>query len=138
MGLLFNYEEIDASEKEAKLKEKVPDLLYPGENVLLAYKCSRDSYHFTQTRIIQKDKKGISGKRTDYKSFPYTSIRAYAIVTAGSLDTDSGKLGEGFLPCFVHQSWNHSSRILLGRLDLCLAFHHRIEGVLTWRRPHRH
>jgi hypothetical protein len=84
--------ECDPQEREKSLREKVPHLLLPDEKVLLAYKDrggkGRDSSTFTSLRIIIKDKTGLTGKKTEYKSIPYQAIRAYSCETAGSIDAD--------------------------------------------------
>ena len=36
-----------------------------------------------------KDKHGVSGKRTEYKSCPYHSIKAFSVETSGGFDSDS-------------------------------------------------
>ena len=35
------------------------------------------------------DKHGITGKRTEYKSCPYNSIKAFSVETSGGFDSDS-------------------------------------------------
>ena len=35
------------------------------------------------------DKHGITGKRTEYKSCPYHSIKAFSVETSGGFDSDS-------------------------------------------------
>jgi len=87
-----NATEVDPKEREASLREKVPELLAADEHVILAFKArggkGRDSSCMTNLRIILKDKQGMSGKKTEYKSIPYKAIRGYAVETAGSLDGD--------------------------------------------------
>jgi len=83
----------DPKEREASLREKVPDLLMPDETVVFAFKDrggkGRDSSNLTNKRILIKDKRGLTGKRTDYISIPYQAIRAYSVETAGRMDSDS-------------------------------------------------
>eukprot|EP00590_Aulacoseira_subarctica_P012273 CAMPEP_0172418848 /NCGR_PEP_ID=MMETSP1064-20121228/5295_1 /TAXON_ID=202472 /ORGANISM="Aulacoseira subarctica , Strain CCAP 1002/5" /LENGTH=606 /DNA_ID=CAMNT_0013157975 /DNA_START=12 /DNA_END=1829 /DNA_ORIENTATION=+ len=86
--------ECDHAEREASLREKEPHLLLFDEHVVLAYKDGggkgRDSSSFTNKRILIKDKMGLTGKKTEYKSIPYSAIRAYAVETAGSfMDSDA-------------------------------------------------
>ena len=83
-----NATETDPKEREANLREKVPDLLGPDEHVVLGYKVGRDSYVFTNKRVVVKDRMGLSSKKTEYLSVPYSAIRGYAIETAGSMDSD--------------------------------------------------
>ena len=83
-----NAKETDPQEREAALREKVPDLLGPDEHVVLGYKIGRDSYAFTNKRCIVKDRLGLSSKKTEYLSVPYAALRGYAVETAGSMDSD--------------------------------------------------
>ena len=71
-----NANPIDVGEAVAKLKEDCPGLfLEPDETVHMAFKTTRDKYFFTSHRILVRDKHGITGKRTEYKSCPYHSIK---------------------------------------------------------------
>jgi hypothetical protein len=78
-----------------KLKEsneyasRVTPLLSPGEKVLAAYKGFRDGVVFTDKRIISVNVQGITGRKIDYTSLPYSKIVAYSVETAGSFDLDS-------------------------------------------------
>ena len=78
-----NANPIDVGEAVAKLKEDCPGLfLEPDETVHMAFKTTRDKYFFTSHRILVRDKHGITGKRTEYKSCPYHSIK---VTSKGSL-----------------------------------------------------
>ena len=96
MGLIDyigdNSKQIDASEYEEKVREEDPNLLQHDENIVFAFKgrggSGRDHYMLTTTRVILRDKRGVTGKRVRYTSIPYTSIRAFSLETAGSVDTD--------------------------------------------------
>jgi hypothetical protein len=82
----------DAKEAEAAVRKKYPLLLHPQETVEFAFKDrggkGRDKEYFTSHRILIKDGKGIGSKRKNYLSIPYTSIQAFSVETAGSLDGD--------------------------------------------------
>lgn len=83
---------VDAAEAEKKQREKYPKLLHKDEKILFAWKdrggMGRDKNYFTSHRILIKDGKGITSKRKNYKSIPYTSIQAFSTETAGSFDGD--------------------------------------------------
>jgi len=64
-------------------------MLQQDESVVLAYKAGRDNFIVTNKRIFLIDAKGFSGKRIRYISIPFPSIRAFAIESAGSWDTDA-------------------------------------------------
>lgn len=69
--------------------EAVNDLLIPGETVIGSYKGIRDSVTFTNKRVISVNVQGMTGKKKDYTSLPYSRIQAFSVETAGVLDLDS-------------------------------------------------
>ncbi|KAG5189522.1 bacterial Pleckstrin homology domain-containing protein [Tribonema minus] len=64
-------------------------LLAPGERIEQAFQDVRDRYLLTTTRFIFVDKKGLTGKKTEFVSIPYRSIRMFSVETAGTVDTDA-------------------------------------------------
>ena len=68
---------------------EVAPLLIPGENVLSAYSALRDYVVFTNKRIIAVNVQGLTGKKKDFSSLPYSKISAFSVETAGALDIDS-------------------------------------------------
>lgn len=87
-----NSVQVDATEYERAVREKDPKLLLHDEKLVFAFKGrggdGRDHHMLTTTRVLIRDKKGITGKRVRYISVPYNSIRAFSVETAGSIDTD--------------------------------------------------
>ena len=73
----------------AAAQEKLAPLLIPDEHVVAAFKAIRDSIIFTDKRIIAVNVQGITGKKTDYTSLPYTKIKSFSVETAGTFDLDS-------------------------------------------------
>lgn len=67
----------------------VAPLLIAGEQVVSAFKTVRDSVVFTNKRLITVNVQGMTGKKTDYTSLPYSKIQAFSIETAGTFDLDS-------------------------------------------------
>lgn len=63
--------------------------LIDGENVIGAYKSVRDGVVFTNKRIIAINVQGITGKKQDYTSIPYSKISTFSLETAGFFDLDS-------------------------------------------------
>ena len=63
-------------------------LMTKGEEVLATFKSIRDGVVFTNKRVITINVQGISGKKVDYTSLPYSKIQAYSVETAGSFDLD--------------------------------------------------
>ena len=66
----------------------VAPLLIRGESVLLAFKSARDYVAFTSKRIIAVNLKGLTGKKRDYTSLPYTKYHVWTVGTSGGLDQD--------------------------------------------------
>lgn len=76
--------------KDTACKDKaVAALLIPGEQVLSSYTAVRDYVVFTDKRIISVNVQGLTGKKKDYTSLPYSKITAFSVETAGVLDLDS-------------------------------------------------
>lgn len=64
-------------------------LLGQGEQIHVAYQLLRDSFLFTNRRLILVDKQGITGRKTEYHSVLYKSITHFSVETAGSFDLDA-------------------------------------------------
>ncbi len=64
-------------------------LLVSGEQILSAYKGLRDYIVFTNKRVIAVNVQGMTGKKKDFTSLPYSKIQAFSCETAGVLDMDS-------------------------------------------------
>lgn len=73
----------------APLMGDIQPLLINGEQVLGAYKAIRDYCIFTNKRVIAVNVQGMTGKKKDFTSLPYSKVSAYSIETAGVLDMDS-------------------------------------------------
>ncbi len=67
----------------------ISDFLIEGEEVIGAYKSIRDGVVFTNKRIIAINVQGLTGKKQDYTSIPYSKISTFSLETAGVLDLDS-------------------------------------------------
>lgn len=76
--------------QEIPIPEDVADLLVDGEEAVAAYETFRDSAVFTSSRRIVRDAQGITGKRVEIYSLPYSSITMWSSETAGRmLDRDA-------------------------------------------------
>ena len=67
----------------------INDFLIDGEVVIGAYKSVRDGVVFTNKRIIAINVQGITGKKQDYTSIPYSKISTFSLETAGVFDLDA-------------------------------------------------
>jgi len=66
----------------------IKSFLLDDEEVLSAFKTVRDQLVFTDKRIIAANVQGITGKKVDYTSIPYSKIQTFSVETAGVLDRD--------------------------------------------------
>ena len=76
---------IDASEG----RQAVEMLLLDNETVSFASKGGRDMLIFTSRRLISVNVQGLTGKKTEYSSLPYSKIQASSVETAGRFDRDA-------------------------------------------------
>lgn len=67
----------------------VRNILIPGEEIISEYKSIRDFVMFTNKRIIAVNVQGITGKKKDFTSLPYSKIQAFSVETAGVFDLDA-------------------------------------------------
>lgn len=65
-------------------------LLLDGETVHAAFKGAKNFWAvFTDRRIIAVTAQGITGKRRDYTTLPYSGIRLASVDTANGFDADA-------------------------------------------------
>ena len=64
-------------------------LLVDEEWIVSEYQTIRDFVVFTNKRIIAVNVQGLTGKKKDFTSIPYSKIQVFSIETAGMLDLDS-------------------------------------------------
>ena len=74
---------------ECPIPGDVQNLLTPGEEAVAAYKTFRDSAIFTTKRLIVRDAQGITGKKVEVYSLPYSSINMWSSENAGMLDNNA-------------------------------------------------
>ena len=84
-GLLGNAGVIDAE----KLQSEYGQLLGDEESMEVGFKVIRDTFIFTNKRLILVDIQGLTGKKTEYLSIPYSKITKFSIETAGHFDLDA-------------------------------------------------
>lgn len=72
-----------------KLNEKYGRLLVESEVVELGFKLLRDTFMFTNKRLILVDVQGLTGSKVEYKSLPYKNISRFSLETAGTFDLDA-------------------------------------------------
>ena len=107
-GLMGNSSEMNLESVEKDLKE----ILTENESVEKAYKVIRDTFIFTNKRLILIDKQGVTGKQTEYLSIPYNSIISFSVETAGTFDLDAElKTWISGNPVPIQKKFNKSTNI---------------------------
>ena len=64
-------------------------MLVEGEQPIAAYKTFRDSAVFTNKRLIVRDAQGMTGKKVEMYSLPYSTVNMWSSENAGTLDFNS-------------------------------------------------
>jgi len=67
----------------------VGDLLIDNEGIFASFKGIRDMVIFTNRRIISVNVQGITGKKRDFTSLPYSKVQAFSVESAGVFDLDA-------------------------------------------------
>lgn len=75
--------------EEIPVPQDVTQLLVAGEEPWVAYKTIRDSAIFTNKRLIVRDAQGLTGKKVEIYSLPYSSINMWSTENAGRLDLNA-------------------------------------------------
>jgi len=76
-------------QQEIPVPSDVTTLLAEGEQPVTSFKTFRDSATFTTKRLIVRDAQGITGKKVEIYSLPYSSILMWSSENAGTLDWNS-------------------------------------------------
>lgn len=73
----------------AEIYDGIAPLLVQGEQVIASFKTVRDFVVFTDKRLLAVNVQGMTGKKRDFSSLPYSKIQAFSVETAGHFDLDS-------------------------------------------------
>ncbi|MDQ1600675.1 MAG: hypothetical protein QOD68_2149 [Actinomycetota bacterium] len=73
----------------SEISGQLQPLLVEGEELFAAFKGMRDYIGFTSKRIIAVNVQGITGKKKDFTSLPFSKVQAFSIETAGTFDLDA-------------------------------------------------
>ncbi len=71
------------------LEEELEALLVDGEDIEAAFKVGHDLFVFSSKRLVFIDHESLAGKRVEYHSIPYRSIRQFSVETSGTFDRDA-------------------------------------------------
>lgn len=106
-------------QNEIPIPEDVMPLLTPGEQPVAAFRTFRDSAVFTSKRLIVRDAQGITGKKVEIYSLPYSAINMWSSENAGRLDLSS-----------EIQLWTRAGEI---KIKLAKgADIRRLDGLIAW------
>lgn len=84
-GLIGNASEYSVEAAQ----EQYGHLLSENEKIDKAYKLIRDMFIFTNRRLILIDVQGMTGKKIECRSIPYSKITSFSVETAGNFDLDA-------------------------------------------------
>ena len=89
MGIFSGETKNTASVEIKKYHAEFGQLLIDGEIIEAGFVVARDTFLFTNKRLILVDIQGISGRQLEYLSIPYSRIMKFSVQTGGSFDLDA-------------------------------------------------
>lgn len=72
-----------------KLSEQYSQLLTDGESMEIGFSVFRDTFIFTNKRLVLIDVQGMMGKKISYLTIPYSKITKFSVETAGNFELDA-------------------------------------------------
>lgn len=75
--------------KDSDFSGMISPMFVNGEQIIQSFRGIRDGVVFTNKRIFAINIQGITGKKKDFTTLPYSKIQAFSVETAGVLDLDS-------------------------------------------------
>jgi hypothetical protein len=117
-GLLGNAGVLPADTLEADYGR----LLVEGERIEIGFVVLRDTFVFTNRRLILVDVQGLTGSKIACQSIPYGRITRFSIETAGTFDLDAElRIWVGSDPEPISKKFNR--KVSIYDLQLALATH---------------
>ena len=74
---------------DSEFSSMIQPMFVSGEEIIQSFCGIRDGVVFTNKRIFAINVQGITGKKKDFTSLPYSKIQAFSVETAGMIDLDS-------------------------------------------------
>ena len=84
-----NSEYIKLKATKDRFDKELEPILIHEEKVIDCFKSIRDGVIFTNKRIIIISVEGLTGKKKDITSLPYSKIQAFSVESSGVFDLDS-------------------------------------------------
>lgn len=111
---------------EIQIPQDVLGLLAEGEQAVAAFQTFRDSATFTTKRLIVRDAQGMTGRKVEIYSLPYSSINMWSSENAGGVLDRDGEI----------ELWTRAGhiKVKLGKgADV-----RRIDSLIAWAVLHSH
>ncbi len=111
---------------EIQIPQDVLGLLVEGEQAVAAFQTFRDSATFTTKRLIVRDAQGMTGKKVEVYSLPYSAINMWSSENAGGILDRDGEI----------ELWTRAGhiKVKLGKgADV-----RRIDSLIAWAVLHNH
>ena len=89
MGVFTGTAKSSGSAETKKFHASFGQLLVDGEIIEVGFAVLRDTFLFTNKRLIIVEIQGISGRQTEYLSIPYSKILKFSVQTGSSFDLDA-------------------------------------------------
>ena len=89
MGLFSASSKGAPSAELKKLFGEYKQLLIDGEIIEVGFAVNRDTFLFTNRRLILVNIQGLSGRKIEYLSIPYKKITKFSVETGASFDLDA-------------------------------------------------
>lgn len=106
--------------QEIPIPQDVTPLLVEGEQAVAAYKTFRDSAIFTTKRLIVRDAQGMTGKKVEVYSLPYSRINMWSSENAGGMFDFNSEL----------EMWTRAGHIKI-KLDKKIDIR-RLDQLIAW------
>ena len=74
---------------DSDFSSMISPMFVNDEEIIQSFRGIRDGVVFTNKRIFAINVQGLTGKKKDFTSLPYSKIQAFSVETAGVLDLDS-------------------------------------------------
>jgi len=95
-----------------KIETNYAQLLAEGETIEVGFAVFRDTFIFTDKRLMIVDVQGMTGKKIEYLSIPYSKITKFSIETSGRFDLDAElKIWVGSDPSPIQKKFNKKVNI---------------------------
>jgi hypothetical protein len=112
MGLFSASDKNAGSAETRKFHANYGALLADGEIIEVGYVVLRDTFLFTNKRLILVEIQGISGKQLEYISIPYGKITKFSVKTGGSFELDAElKLWVGSETIPIEKKFNKDNNV---------------------------